>query len=241
MSRLRILRAFSHLVVCLFLALLLVNGGGVATAQSVLGSISGRVSDSTGAAIPNAQVLLHRLETNTDRTVTTGAAGEYEAVNVEAGTYDITASAPGFSSTVGTGVQLIARQQLRYDAALSVSATSSNVVVNASTAGVIDTDNAQISAALSPRDVVDLPANYRGAGSTSPLNVVQALPGVQPDTAGYPPSPSTHPVPSVRFSIQGGLPSQSETTVDGISARTRPLTTSNRTRFRLQNRSRKSG
>ncbi len=66
--------------------------------------------------------------------------------------------------------------------------------------------------------MLDLPANYRGAGSTSPLNVVQALPGVQPDTGSYPPMPSTHPAPSVRFSIQGGLPSQTETTVDGISA-----------------------
>ena len=192
--------------------------GHLAIAQSVLGSIFGTVRDSSGAAVPNAKVLLHRIETNTDRSLTTGAAGNYEAINVEAGTYTITASATGFSSTVGDGVMLAARQQLRYDATLNVASTAENVVVNASSAGVINTDNAQISAALSPRDVVDLPANYRGAGSTSPLNVVQALPGVQPDTAGYPPSPSTHPVPSVRFSIQGGLPSQSETTIDGISA-----------------------
>ena len=189
-----------------------------ATAQSVLGSIFGTVRDSSGAAIPNATVVLHRVETNTDRTVTSGANGNYEAINVEAGTYSITASANGFSSTIGNGVMLTARQQLRYDTTLGVASSAQNVVVNASSAGVINTDNAQISASLSPSEVEDLPANYRGAGSTSPLNVVQALPGVQPDTAAYPPSPSTHPVPSVRFSIQGGLPSQSETTVDGISA-----------------------
>ena len=47
---------------------------------------------------------------------------------------------------------------------------------------------------------------------------MQALPGVQPDTAPYPPTPSTHPQPSLKFSLQGGLPSQAETTVDGISA-----------------------
>jgi hypothetical protein len=193
-------------------------GGNLAHAQSVLGSIFGTIRDSSGAAIPNATVLLHRVETNTDRTVTTSPTGNYEAINLEAGTYEITASANGFSSTIGKGVVLTAREQLRFDAALQVSSTAQNIVVNASSAGVINTDNAQISAALSAQDVEDLPANYRGAGSTSPLNVVQALPGVQPDTAGYPPSPSTHPVPSVRFSIQGGLPSQSETTVDGISA-----------------------
>ena len=148
----------------------------------------------------------------------TDNSGNYDAINVEAGTYDITASASGFASTTGKGVILISRQQLRYDVALGVAATSQSVVVNASDAGVINTETAQISAALTPRDVLDLPANYRGAGSTSPINVVQTLPGVQPDTASYPPSPSTHPQPSLKFSIQGGLPSQTETTVDGISA-----------------------
>ncbi len=187
-------------------------------AQSVLGSISGVVHDSTGASIPNARVVLHRTDTNTDRTLTTNAAGNYNAINVEAGTYDVTTIADGFSTNVGKGLQLLARQQLQYDVTLAVSATNATVTVSASDAGVIQTENSQISAALSPRDVLDLPANYRGAGSTSPINVVQTLPGVQPDTAAYPPSPSTHPSPALRFSIQGGLPSQTETTVDGISA-----------------------
>ena len=202
----------------LLLSLLLLIATGLAPAQSVLGSISGSVHDSSGAVIPNARILLHRTETNTDRTVTSDAAGNYNAINLDAGTYDITASSTGFSDIIGTGVSLLARQQLRYDVTLSVTANQQTVTVNASDAGTIQTETAQISAALSPRDVLDLPANYRGAGSTSPLNVVQTLPGVQPDTAAYPPAPSTHPAPGVRFSIQGGLPSQTETTVDGISA-----------------------
>lgn len=96
--------------------------------------------------------------------------------------------------------------------------TSETIAVNATDAGVINTENGQISSALTPEAVLDLPANYRSPGSTSPLNLMQLLPGVQTDNASYPPAPSTHPSPSVRFSIQGGLPSQSETTVDGISA-----------------------
>jgi hypothetical protein len=213
----RTLRTSLHRAARLFLFALLASGVP-ASAQSVLGSVFGTVHDSSGAAIPNAKVVLHRVETGTDRTVISGPTGDYEAINVEAGTYNITATAAGFASTTGEGIKLIARQQLRYDVMLGVSATAENVVVNASSTGVIDTDNAQISAALTPRDVLDLPANYRGAGSTSPMNVVQTLPGVQPDTTPYPPQPSTHPQPVLKFSIQGGLPSQSETTVDGISA-----------------------
>ncbi len=187
-------------------------------AQSVLGSIAGTVQDSAGAALPNATIVLHRVDTNSDRTVTSDAAGGYTVLNVDPGQYNISTSAPGFATTTAQGVTLVARQQLRYDAKLQVSAGNETVTVNATDAGVIPTENAQISAALTPRDVLDLPANYRGAGSTSPLNVVQTLPGVQPDTGSYPPAPSTHPAPSIRFSLQGGLPSQTETTVDGISA-----------------------
>ena len=60
--------------------------------------------------------------------------------------------------------------------------------------------------AVAPPDpeVLELPANYRANGSTSPLTLVQTLPGVQPDSSG-------------KYSIQGGLPFMSETSVDGIS------------------------
>ncbi len=200
------------------LSLTVLAASPVVQAQSVLGSIAGTVQDSAGAALPNATIVLHRLDMNTDRTVTSDAGGSYTVLNVDPGQYSISTSAPGFATTTAQGITLAARQQLRYDAKLQVSAGNETVTVNATDAGVIPTENAQISAALTPRDVLDLPANYRGAGSTSPLNVVQTLPGVQPDTGSYPPAPSTHPAPSIRFSLQGGLPSQTETTVDGISA-----------------------
>jgi hypothetical protein len=187
-------------------------------AQSTLGSISGRVQDASGAAVANAQIQLHRVETNTDRLASSNASGDYSVLNVEPGLYNITIEAPGLARTIASNVEITARQQLRYDATLKVASRNESVNVSAETVGVIDTENAQVSASLTPRDVLDLPANYRGAGSTSPVNVVQTLPGVQPDTAGYPPTPSTHPQPSLKFSIQGGLPSQTEVTVDGISA-----------------------
>ena len=186
-------------------------------AQSTLGSISGSVQDSTDALVPNATVRLHRAENNTDRTVTTDSSGSYTVLNLEPGTYDITVRGGSLVTTTATGLTLQARQQLRYDVTLKVGATET-VTVSATDAGVINLENAQVSAVLTPHAILDLPANYRGAGSTSPLSVVQALPGVQPDSGSYPPTPSTHPAPSVRYSIQGGLPSQTDTTVDGISA-----------------------
>ena len=197
---------------------LLVAAAPCALSQSTLGAISGTVQDATGGRVPNAQVRLHRTENNADRTLTADGNGGYTSLNLEPGHYDITVQAAGFSSANATGVTLQARQELRYDVTLKSGSVTESVTVNASDAGVINLENAQISATLTPQAVLNLPANYRGAGSTSPLSVVQALPGVQPDSAGYPPAPSTHPAPTVRYSIQGGLPSQTETTVDGISA-----------------------
>lgn len=201
-----------------FLFLLFIFGAGLTTSgQSTLGSIAGSVHDPQGALVPNATLTLHREQSNTERTVTTGADGEYNALNLEPGTYTLRVQSPGFAPASATGLNLDVRQQLQYDVQLSIAGQES-VTVNASEAGTINTDNASISAALTPQQVLDLPANFRGAGSTSPLNLVQALPGVQPDSGAYPPQPSTHPAPQVRFSVQGGLPSQTETTVDGISA-----------------------
>jgi hypothetical protein len=188
------------------------------SAQSVLGSISGTVYDNTGAVVPRVKVLVHRYETNTDRRVSTDESGNYTIVNLDAGTYDITTSASGFETEVAKGIVLIARQQLHYNVTLRIGTMEQTVNVNASEAGVIETQSSQISAALTPVEVLSLPANYRGAGSTSPINVIQTLPGVQADTASYPPAPSPHPQPSLKFSLQGGLPSQTEVTVDGISA-----------------------
>ncbi len=202
-----------------YLFLLFIFGSGLAAAsgQSLLGSISGAVRDPQGAFVPHATVTLHRQQSDTDRTVATGSDGQYTALNLDPGTYTLRTSAPGFAPYAAHQINLDNRQQLRYDVSLTIAGTES-VTVNATDAGTINTDNAAISSALSAEAVLDLPANYRGSGSTSPLNVIQTLPGVQPDSAAFPPTASASPNATVKFSIQGGLPSQSETTVDGISA-----------------------
>ena len=207
-------RSIASLLLCC--AAVSVPACGVA--QSTQGTINGQVQDASGAAVANATVVLLRLESGASRTVTADGAGNYTALNVDPGHYDVTVQMAGLKTVTARNLSLGARQQLRYDVVLPVGGTSETVTVNASEAGTINTETAQISAALSPRDVLDLPANYRGNGSTSPINVVQTLPGVQPDSGAYPPSASSSPQPQIKFSIQGGLPSQSETTVDGISA-----------------------
>ncbi len=188
-----------------------------ASAQSTLASLAGSVRDAQGALVRSAQVTVTRTEDQSQRTAATDSQGAFLLLNLPPGTYTVRATSPSFTPVEEQGVLLTARQNLRLDLTLTAGA-SAEVTVNADNAGSIDTADAQVSATLSTRAVLDLPANFRGAGSTSPLSVIQVLPGVQPDSGTFPPQPSASPNPAIKFSIQGGLPSQSETTVDGISA-----------------------
>jgi hypothetical protein len=198
--------------------LFLLLGSLPALAQSTQGEILGTVRDVSGAVVPGAKITLTNTSLGVVRTQTSDAKGAFEIAHLEPGSYELEISANGFASDLEKNLALGARQQLRIEPALKVSSVASEVTINASEQGIITTDTPAISSTIDAAEVLSLPANYRGAGSTSPLNVIQTLPGVQPDSGSFPPSPNASGSPSINFSIQGGLPSQADTTVDGISA-----------------------
>src|SRR4051794_16525390 len=86
-----------------------------ASAQSDRGTISGAVLDSSGAAVPNAEVVLTNAET---RVVTRGAANEvglYTLSNVPLGKYELRVTATGFKAYQGSGLTVSVGQTLRLD------------------------------------------------------------------------------------------------------------------------------
>ncbi len=193
--------AFGHLGL-LLTSLLLISL--VAMAQSTFGTLLGTVKDSSGSVVPNATVKITNIDENTARTVQTNSNGDYEAVNTKPGRYKIEITASGFQAFTTSEVTLTARQTVRVDAALSTGQVTAQVNVTAN-AGAIATETQTISSAFESQKILNLPANYRGAGgSTSPYGLIAALPGVQSDNGGA-------------FSIQGALPSQSQFSLDGIS------------------------
>ena len=178
---------------------------GTMGGQSIQGSILGTVRDASGAGIPNATVVITDIDTSVPRTVRTDGSGNYQALNLTADRYTVQVQAAGFQAQVVEGLTLSARQELRADVSLSVGAVGQEVSVNGSDSGVIPTDTATIDATLPAVEVRDLPANYRASQSgTSPLSLIQVLPGVQADNNG-------------NYSLQGGLPFQTEVSVDGIT------------------------
>ncbi len=186
-------------------------------AQSTQSTILGTVRDASGAVIPSAQLVITDTDKGTSASYTTGAGGNYQAQDLPPGRYKLEVTKAGFQTKVIEGLVLTARQELRIDVNLEVGATVQQVTVNAATAGAIDTETSSIAASLNTQSVMNLPANFRASGSTSPLNLIQTLPGVQPDTGPGTTTPIANGSPNINFSVQGGLPFQTETSVDGIS------------------------
>jgi Carboxypeptidase regulatory-like domain len=171
--------------------------------QTIFGTILGTVTDASGAVMPNVVIKITDQGENISREVRSDAQGNYQAENMKEGIYTITVQAQGFREVTVKDIRLTARQIVRTDLKLVVGATSENVTVEAN-AELVNTESEAISTSVTSTEVLGLPANYRGAGSTSPYNLLAFLPGVTGDENG-------------NISVQGTGITQVEYSVDGIS------------------------
>ncbi|HTS35033.1 MAG TPA: carboxypeptidase-like regulatory domain-containing protein [Candidatus Solibacter sp.] len=176
--------------------------GAASLAQSTFGTMLGTVTDNSGAVMPNVQIRITNQGENTSRDVLSDAQGNYEAGNMKEGIYSITVQAAGFREVVIKNIRLTARQIVRTDLKLVVGAATENVTVEAN-AELVNTESEAISTSITSTEVLNLPANYRGAGSTSPYNLLAFLPGVTGDDYG-------------QISVQGAGVNQVQYTMDGI-------------------------
>jgi hypothetical protein len=87
--------------------------------QSTLGTLTGIVTDPSGAVLPNISVTVRNTQTDQRRIATTESDGTFQFVNLDAGTYEIAVIQPGFSNHKQT-VELLARQTVRANVRLAV-------------------------------------------------------------------------------------------------------------------------
>src|SRR4051812_34218300 len=127
-----------------------------AAAQTLYGSLTGNVTDATGAAVPNAKVEALNVGTGILKTDQTNERGAYLFNDLQPGTYRVTISARSFSSRVVEGVNIAQNTTLRVDSTLSVSQIQESVTVNASSV-TLQTDRADINNVLRSTQVVELP------------------------------------------------------------------------------------
>jgi hypothetical protein len=139
--------------------LLLVLGAGIGLAQSTA-TLSGAVTDPSGAVISGAQVTVHSLATGADRQLVTDAAGIYVAASLEPGDYQVQAKAAGFSLYTVKKVTLDVDQRVTVNMALAVTSAGETVQVE-STASQIETQTPTVGQVIDRSTVQELPLNGR--------------------------------------------------------------------------------
>jgi carboxypeptidase family protein/TonB-dependent receptor-like protein len=130
------------------------------SAQVVTGTISGRVTDATGAVISGATVQVQNIETGFSRNAQTDGAGRYEARNLPVGSYSITAQQSGFKTEVRSGITLTVASEAVVNMELSVGEVQEKIEVKAEVPA-IETTNATLSGLVGQQQMRDLPLNGR--------------------------------------------------------------------------------
>jgi hypothetical protein len=147
-------------------------------AQSDRGTITGTVSDASGALIPGAKVTLTNTQTGTRaETVTTGT-GNYTVPGLSVGTYTLSVEQSGFSKYDQIGIEVQVAVTTRVDVVLKIGNTGEQVTVTAE-ASLLKTESAEQSTTVTGKQINELPINFGiGAGAIrNPLSFAQLTPG----------------------------------------------------------------
>jgi Carboxypeptidase regulatory-like domain/TonB dependent receptor/TonB-dependent Receptor Plug Domain len=185
----------------------------LAHGQVVGGTISGTISDRSGAMVASATVSLKDLATGVSTAVKTNAQGLYSLPNLLPGTYQQTVSAAGFETAIRNGIVLTVGSQMVSNVEMKVGAVSEKVEVSDQPPD-LQLESSAISASTDSRTIVELPLNAR---SWTDLATLQ--PGVSAIRAMAPVS-STDRLGrgyGVELSVSGGRPQQNNYLLDGIS------------------------
>src|SRR5215470_12862411 len=136
-------------------------------------SIAGTITDSSGAAVPNAKSTALNVSTGAARWAQTDESGVYRITNLNPGLYDVRLEHPNFNTVLYSQIALSVDQVLTLDAKLAVSAVRETVRVASESVAPIDLNDAQIGNLVDSRQIEDLPLILR-----DPYQLVLLSPGV---------------------------------------------------------------
>ena len=142
------------------------------------GDIAGIVTDATGAAVPNAKIVVTNSDTGFTQSATSGSNGGYRAPLLKPGVYRITVTANGFE-TSSTTVTVAIGQIASGDIHLTVGSNNVTIEVSSDTVSLLHTDNADLSTSISQAQVQSLP----NPGNDLTF-VAQVSPGAVMNTSG---------------------------------------------------------
>jgi hypothetical protein len=184
-------------------------------AQVAGATLSGLVTDPTGAPIPEANLVATNVDTGVKTTIKSDKDGVYSVPNLLPGNYQVSVSAAGFSSKVATGITLTVGATATLNVQLEVGNVTETVDVNTAASGV-ELTSSQISQVVSGLEMRQLPLNGR-----SWTDLVTLEPGVSSITTQQALATGGQTRANrgfgQEFSIAGARPNQSNFRLDGIS------------------------
>lgn len=143
--------------------------------QSDRGSITGIVTDSSGAAVPHVKVTVTNTATNTVRENQTTDTGRYVFQELPAGTYNVSIQHTGFRAYKQEGITIGVSQSVAQDIVLQVGQLAETVEVHAD-ASMLRTETAEVSTSITPEKLSALPLDFGGA-VRNPMTFLRLVPG----------------------------------------------------------------
>src|SRR6201996_1832039 len=145
--------------ICSFIALILASGSAIAYSQSTA-TLSGTVTDPSGAVVPQAQVTVHGLSTGVDRTAASDPAGSYTIPSLQPGNYSVSVRASGFADYKLASVTLQVDQNVTANVKLGV-ASAGQMIQGQAAAPRINAQATPVAQVIDQTTVQKIPLNGR--------------------------------------------------------------------------------
>ena len=184
------------------------------SAQVTGATLSGTVTDQSGAVVPKTGISIKNIATGVTRGVTTDPAGFYSAPNLLPGTYEVTAAAPGFSSEAQTGITLTVGAQQVLNFTLRVGQMAQTVEV-AGEAPTVQLASSAISAVVNSTTVRELPLN--GRSWTDLATLQPGVSAIQTQTTFAVGADRGNRGFGNQITVAGDRPEQNNYRLDGVS------------------------
>jgi hypothetical protein len=174
-------------------------------------SITGTVTDPTGAAIPGAQVTVTSLEHGINRAAASNSTGGYLFAALPIGSYNLTVVAPGFKKFHAAGIILRVAQKARVDVAMQVGGTNTEVTVEGTNVAQVETQSSDLGGTVTGKEITQLQLNGRNF-----TQLITLVPGVTNQSGQDEAQVGVNG--NVSFSVNGGRTEYNNWEMDGGDA-----------------------
>src|SRR5713226_1178943 len=178
-------------------------------AQSTYGTVGGSVTDSSGAAIADAQLTLTNLGTSEKRVQSTGTDGLYTFVNLNPGRYTIDVEKSGFKHVTRSEVIVDVAQSVRIDLTMQVGEVSQRIEVTGETPQ-LQVETSSLGQVVEERKANELPLNGRNV-----FNLVSLAPSVVPQGSATGTPVGVNPFGWGNYQVNGSFGNESAEYLDG--------------------------